>query len=1015
MKIASYAIDHQISTWMLVLLCFLGGLWALATIGRLEDPAFTLKEAIVMTPYPGATAEEVEREVTEKMESAIQQLSQLKRISSKSMPGMSEIRVEIQDKYDGRQMPQIWDELRRKVSDIRPQLPAGVLPPMVNDDFGDVFGIFYAVTTEGFSDREIRELATFLRREMLTVPGVAKVQTAGEPEEAIYVEIPHERLLGLGLPPAAIVDTLQSENAVASSGSVLIGDKRVRLVNKPGLDSVAAIEQVRIGNPGSTEQLSIYDVAEVRREAVETPSKLIRFNGQPAFTLAVAGLSDANIVDVGKAVDQHLASLQAQIPLGVTLQPIYQQHMVVEKAINDFIVNLTLSVLIVIAVLCLAMGWRVGLVVGATLLLTVLGTVFFMRLWHIEMERISLGALIIAMGMLVDNAIVVAETMLIKMQRGMHSRQAASEAAGRTQIPLLGATVIGIMAFAGIGLSPDATGEFLFSLFAVIGISLLLSWVLAMTVTPLFGHYLFKPASGSASVDPYAGRFYGHYARLLQLALRHRWVTISVLVLLTVSSVAGFGRIQQVFFPASNTPIFYVNYYLPQGSDIHATARDIGHIEDFMLQQAEVVSVSSFIGGGASRFMLTYAPEQPNAAYGQLIVRTQHRDEIPPLMQRLRQQLPHELPQGTLYTQQLMFGPGAGAKLQVRLSGANEAELRRYAQQVEGIMRASGGITDIRQNWRQRELVIVPDFNEERARVAGVNRTDLAQTLELATTGVQSGVYREADRQIPIVVRPPAHERLSVDNLHDRMIWSSVDNSYIPITQVIDGLQTHSEEARIHRRDRVRTLTVEAEPRLGITADQALRQIKDQLMQLELPTGYRLTLGGEYEDSAEAQASLANQLPLSFLVMLVISILLFGSLKQPLVIWLIVPMAICGVTAGLLLSGLPFGFTSLLGFLSLSGMLMKNAIVLVDEIDLQLKQIPDQIEAIVQASVSRIRPVILAALTTILGMLPLLWDAFFNSMAVTIMGGLAFATILTLVAVPTFYAVVFNIRSAKNS
>ncbi|MCC5852663.1 MAG: efflux RND transporter permease subunit [Alkalimonas sp.] len=1014
MNIASYAIDKQINTWLLVLLCFLGGLWALATIGRLEDPAFTLKEAIVMTPYPGATAEEVEREVTEKMESAIQQLSQLKRISSKSMPGMSEIRVEIQDKYDGSQMPQIWDELRRKVTDIQPELPGGVLTPMVNDDFGDVFGIFYAVTAEGFSDREIRELASFLRREMLTVPGVAKVQTAGEPEEAIYVEIPHERLLGLGLPPGVIVDTLQSENAVASAGSVLVGDKRVRLVSQPGLDSVAAIENVRIGNPGSTEQLSIYDVAEVRRGAVETPSELIRFNGKPAFTLAVAGLSDANIVDVGKAVDQHLELLQAQIPLGVTLQPIYQQHLVVEKAINDFIINLALSVLIVIGVLCLAMGWRVGLVVGATLLLTVLGTVLFMRLWHIEMERISLGALIIAMGMLVDNAIVVAETMLINRQRGLSSRQAAREAAGRTQIPLLGATVIGIMAFAGIGLSPDATGEFLFSLFAVIGISLLLSWVLAVTVTPLFGHYLFKPASG-ASADPYAGRFYRHYAALLQRALHHRWLTLGGLVLLTLMSVLGFGKVQQVFFPASNTPIFYVNYYLPQGSDIQATSRDIGLLEDFLLQQPEVESVSSFVGAGASRFMLTYAPELPNPAYGQLIVRTGHRDEIPPLMQRLREQMPPELPQGTIYLQQLMFGPGAGAKLQVRLSGADEAELRRYAQQVEGIMRASGVITDIRQNWRQRELVIVPDFNEERARVAGVNRTDLAQTLELATTGVRSGVYREADRQIPIVVRPPAHERLSVDNLQDRMIWSSVDNSYIPITQVIDGLHTRSEEARIHRRDRVRTLTVEAEPVLGVTADQALRQIKDQLEQLPLPTGYRLTLGGEYEDSAEAQQSLANQLPLSFLVMLVISILLFGSFKQPLVIWLIVPMAICGVTAALLLSGLPFGFTSLLGFLSLSGMLMKNAIVLVDEIDLQLQQWPDKMEAIVQASISRIRPVILAALTTILGMLPLLWDAFFNSMAVTIMGGLAFATVLTLVAVPVLYAVVFNIRSAKSS
>lgn len=1011
MRIASYAIEKQINTWLLIMLCFLGGLWALVSIGRLEDPAFTLKEAVIMTYYPGATAVEVEEEVTELLESGIQQLSQLKRITSKSMPGKSEIRVQIQDKYDGSQMPQIWDELRRKVNDASMRLPAGVMKPIVNDDFGDVFGIFYAVTADGFSDREIRELATFLRREMLTVNGVAKVQTAGEPEEQISVEISQERLLGIGLPLQLVVNTLQTENAVAAAGSVQVGDKRVRLISKPGLDSISAIENLRIGKPGSTEQLSIFDVATVSRGEVEVPTQLIRFNGQPAFTLAISGLTDANIVDVGKAVDRHLASLAQRIPLGVTLHPIYQQHLVVDNAINDFIVNLVLSVVIVIAVLCLTMGWRVGLVVGGTLLLTVLGTVFFMKLAHIEMERISLGALIIAMGMLVDNAIVVAETMLINMQRGQNSRQAAGEAASRTQIPLLGATVIGIMAFAGIGLSPDSTGEFLFSLFAVIAISLLLSWVLAISVTPLLAHYLFKVSADSASQDPYAGQFYQRYAGLLRLALRQRALTLGGLALLTVVSVIGFGQVKQVFFPASNTPIFYLNYFLPQGSDIRATSRDLAEIERFVMAQPEVESVSSFIGSGASRFMLTYAPEQPNAAYGQLIIRTAHRDQIPPLMQRLRDELPPRLPQAEIYTQQLMFGPGSGAKLQARVSGPDERILRQLGQQITELMRQDASITDLRQNWRQRELVIVPDFNEERARVAGINRTDLAQTLEFASTGVRSGVFREHDKQIPIVVRPPASERFDIDRLHDRMIWSSSDNTYIPITQVINGLQTQTEEAKIQRRDRLRTLTVEAEPALGYTADQALKRIKTKVEALPLPSGYQLSWGGEYESSAEAQQSLAAQLPLSFIVMLVISILLFGSLKQPLVIWLIVPMSICGVAAGLLASGLPFGFTALLGFLSLSGMLMKNAIVLVDEIDLQSAQQTDKLQAIIEASTSRIRPVILAALTTILGMLPLLWDAFFNSMAVTIMAGLAFATILTLIAVPVLYALVFRVKA----
>ncbi|EHR39757.1 efflux RND transporter permease subunit [Alishewanella jeotgali] len=1015
MRIASYAIEKQINTWLLIMLCFLGGLWALVSIGRLEDPAFTLKEAVIMTYYPGATAVEVEEEVTELLESGIQQLSQLKRITSKSMPGKSEIRVQIQDKYDGSQMPQIWDELRRKVNDASMRLPAGVMKPIVNDDFGDVFGIFYAVTADGFSDREIRELATFLRREMLTVNGVAKVQTAGEPEEQISVEISQERLLGIGLPLQLVVNTLQTENAVAAAGSVQVGDKRVRLISKPGLDSISAIENLRIGKPGSTEQLSIFDVATVSRGEVEVPTQLIRFNGQPAFTLAISGLTDANIVDVGKAVDRHLASLAERIPLGVTLHPIYQQHLVVDNAINDFIVNLVLSVVIVIAVLCLTMGWRVGLVVGGTLLLTVLGTVFFMKLAHIEMERISLGALIIAMGMLVDNAIVVAETMLINMQRGQSSRQAAGEAASRTQIPLLGATVIGIMAFAGIGLSPDSTGEFLFSLFAVIAISLLLSWVLAISVTPLLAHYLFKVSADSASQDPYAGQFYQRYAGLLRLALRQRALTLGGLALLTLVSVIGFGQVKQVFFPASNTPIFYLNYFLPQGSDIRATSRDLAEIERFVMAQPEVESVSSFIGSGASRFMLTYAPEQPNAAYGQLIIRTAHRDQIPPLMQRLRTELPPRLPQAEIYTQQLMFGPGSGAKLQARVSGPDERILRQLGQQITELMRQDASITDLRQNWRQRELVIVPDFNEERARVAGINRTDLAQTLEFASTGVRSGVFREHDKQIPIVVRPPASERFDIDRLHDRMIWSSSDNTYIPITQVINGLQTQTEEAKIQRRDRLRTLTVEAEPALGYTADQALKRIKAKVEALPLPSGYQLSWGGEYESSAEAQQSLAAQLPLSFIVMLVISILLFGSLKQTLVIWLIVPMSICGVAAGLLASGFPFGFTALLGFLSLSGMLMKNAIVLVDEIDLQSAQKTDKLQAIIEASTSRIRPVILAALTTILGMLPLLWDAFFNSMAVTIMAGLAFATILTLIAVPVLYALVFRVKAQQQS
>lgn len=1010
MDFARYAIDKPVNTWLMILILVLGGWWGINTLGRLEDPAFTLKQAVVVTPYPGATATEVEQEVTEHLESAIQQLSQLKRITSKSLPGRSEVTVEIQDTYTGDQIPQIWDELRRKVNDFQRNLPVGAGPTSVNDDFSDVFGIFYAVSAEGYDVREIRDIARFMRRELLTVPGVAKVEIRGLPEEAIYVEISNDTLISTRMPLSQVINNIQSENTVQPSGAARIGDLSVRVSNQPGLDSVSNIEALRIGRPGSTEQISLLDVATVSREPEEIPEHLIRFDGEDAFTLAVAGVSDTNIVEVGRAVTAALERLSTQIPLGVELKPIYAQHEVVDEAINNFMINLAMSVAIVIGVLCVFMGWRVGIVVGLTLLLTVMGTVFLMRIFSIEMERISLGALIIAMGMLVDNAIVIAEGMLINMQRGMKAHRAASEAASRTQWPLLGATLIGIMAFSGIGLSQDTTGEFLFSLFAVIGMSLLLSWILAVTVTPLFGEYLLKVKNASVDADPYKGIFYAAYRFILQGSLKSRGMTIAGLVLITISSFWAFGFVKQAFFPDSNTPLFFVDYRLPQGTDIRATARDIAEIDQRVLAMEGVESVASFIGQGATRFMLTYEPQQPNTAYGQLIVRATDRQLIDALALQLREELSLDYPAADIQTRRLVFGPGGGAKIEARFAGPDPHELRRLAEAALAVLAASPDTMDLRHDWQQRELVISPQFNEERARIAGIGRRDLAQTLEFATTGLRAGTYREADEQIPIIIRPPESERLSVERLQERLIWSTSEQRYVPITQVVDQFATQAEETLIMRRDRARTITVQAEPRTGLTADEVLRTIRAEVEAIALPPGYTMEWGGELEASSEAQASLGAQLPLSFMVMLVISVLIFGKVRQPLIIWLVVPMSLCGVVAGLLLSNLPFSFTALLGVLSLSGMLMKNAIVLVDEIDAQIGEGKEGYLAILDASVSRLRPVFLAAATTILGMLPLLGDAFFASMAVTIMGGLAFASILTLVAVPVLYALFFRIR-----
>ncbi|PCF95733.1 efflux RND transporter permease subunit [Vreelandella nigrificans] len=1027
MNIAKLSIERPLNTWLIIVICFFGGLWGFNTVGKLEDPSFTIPNAIINTFYPGATATEVEDEVTERLERAIQEMEQIDIIESKSLPGRSEIKVEVHSSYHSNQLPQIWDELRNKINDAQGDLPEGAIGSQINDDFGEVYGLFYAVTAEGFSAREIRDISTFLQRELLAVPGVARVTSAGEREETIYIDISNERLTTLGIPIDQVINTIQTENTVENAGSLRIGDRQVRLVARSDIDSTALIEAIRIGRPGTTEQISLVDIADIYRQPSELPRHLIRYNGQAAFTIGIAGNANENIIEVGEAVEARLEELKSRIPLGVELHPLYEQHHVVNDAINDFLLNLLMSVAIVIGVLCLVMGWRIGVVVGSTLLLTVLGTLLFMGLLGIDMERVSLGALIIAMGMLVDNSIVVAEGMVSNIKRGVGAKEAASRAANRTQLPLLGATIIGIMAFAGIGLSDDVTGEFLYSLFIVILVSLLLSWLLAITVTPLFGYYLLrKNDSDSENTtdqransneeeacehELYGGLFYRVYRQLLILALRLRVITVSALVLVTAVCIWAFTHLPQSFFPQSTTPLFLVNVELPQGSDIRATASHAEEIEAYILEQDGVVSVASFIGQGATRFMLTYAPEQPNSAYIQLMVRTEDLDVIPALDRQFYRELNEAFPSAQIRTQRLQFGPGDGADIEARFQGPSPTVLRELAAEAERRIDTSPYLIDPRNNWRQQELVVAPHINEERARIAGVSREDITRTLQFASSGVRAGTYREGEYLLPIVARPPAMERDDVALLQDRHVWSGAQQRFIPLSQVVSEFELQSEESLIQRRNRVRTLTVGADPAEGYTAAQAFDAIRQEIESIPLPPGYRLEWGGEHEDSGEAQAGLAQQLPISLLVMLLISILLFGKLKQPLIVWLVVPMSVCGVVIGLLISGLPFSFTALLGMLSLSGMLMKNAIVLVDEIDGQIHEGKARFTALLDASVSRLRPVFLAAGTTILGMLPLLVDAFFNNMAVTIMGGLAFASLLTLVAVPTLYAMLFSIQS----
>ncbi|MEJ8561508.1 efflux RND transporter permease subunit [Yoonia sp. GPGPB17] len=1002
MKIARFSIEYPIYTWLFMAFALVGGVVGYVSVGKLEDPTFTLKSALVITPYPGATAKEVATEISEVLEAEIQQMDEIKTVTSRNTQGSSVIEVEVKDQFGGDELPQIWDDLRDRVADARAALPSDALPTIVNDDFGDVFGILYAVSAPGFSDAEIWDIATFMRRDLLTVEGVANVEIQGLPEEAIFIEPSSQIVSSLGIDPGLIFGVINASTAINPTGFVSNGSANLRIQGPSAEDSVSEISGLTFGFQG--EVLNLLDIAQVSRGRVDDPEHIVRHNEQEVFTLGVSGLLSENIVAVGQRVEAELNILEDLLPVGVTVTPIYEQHRVVDDANGSFLVSLAMSVSVVIGVLALFMGRRAAVVVGVSLLLTVTSTFFFMYLLDVKVERISLGALIIAMGMLVDNGIVIAESMQQEMRKGRTSREAADTASKKTQVPLLGATIIGIMAFAGIGLSPDATGEFMFSLFAVIAISLLLSWFVAVTVTPLLGHYLFRTGDLIGDDTGYNGAVFRAYGGLVRQALKFRWLVIFGLIGTTVACVIAFAQVRQQFFPPANTPLFYLEYKAAQGTAIDEVSNDLAVIEEWLLARDDVEAVTATIGQGLTRFILTYNPARRDSSYGQLVIHATASEAIPELRAELDQFGIKALPWAELQTKRIIYGPPVGSDIEVRFSGPDPEVLRELAGQATDILRdATPLLHSEHSDWREQEIITRPIYAEDRAQAAGIARGDIANAIALATNGIPAGTYRERDRLIDIIVRTPREETARDGQLLDQIVYSNAIGGYLPLSQVIDGFAVVAQNPVIERRNRVPTITVQANVIEGLTPPTVFADIRPLVEAIDLPTGYRLEWGGEFESAGEAQASLGRQMPLAFGTMLLITLLLFGKLRQTAVIWTIVPMAINGVAVGLLYANLAFSFTAMLGLLSLSGMLIKNAIVLVDEIDAQKAEGLPQDRSIVVASVSRLRPVVLAARTTILGMLPLLADGFFAAMAVTIMGGLGFASILTLIGVPVLY------------
>ncbi|UTA47270.1 efflux RND transporter permease subunit [Simiduia sp. 21SJ11W-1] len=1049
MNIAEWSIKNSTITWVMMAILLVVGMLAFNKLSRLEDPEFTIKEAMIITPYPGASAAEVEVEVSDLIERAAQQLGQLYFVESHSYRNKSIVKVKIKDQYDKQSLPQVWDELRRKIHDVQQQLPPGAGPSLINDDFGDVYGVYLALTGDGYSQKDLFEFAKFLRRELLLVQDIKKITFFGAPQEVIYVEMERDKMSALGIAPEDIYRALGAKNTAEAAGYMTVGERRLALNPTGEFTSEQQFANLLVNSRSQNHKpVALGDVATIERGLQDPPTNLLRFNGEPAIGLAISTAHGGNVVTMGEGLYAKVDELKSQIPIGMQMNVVSMQSDSVTQAIDNFLVSLIQAVVIVIVVLLFFMGLRSGLIIGTVLAVTITGTFIFMSLLDITLERISLGALIIALGMLVDNAIVVTDGMRVRMQQGEDALVAARKVVNQTALPLLGATAVAIAAFAAIGTSKDATGEYTRSLFSVIFISLAMSWFTAVTITPLLcQRFLPRTAQGRAD-EPYQSNLYVRYRAFLTAAIEKRALTLGVTAVVFCCALAGFGFVKQSFFPDSTRPQLMVDVWYPEGTHILEVDRKISAFSQALQKYQGVTHVTTQIGGRSPRFLLTYQPELPNEHFGRLLVDVSDYRLLNSLSQTLQQDLEHLQPEAQVNVRQFVLGPATGGKIQLRISGPDHDTLRALGERVMTVLRAHPNVKGIRNEWGEPVQVLRPVISDTLAGQLGVTRPDIARATAHAVEGVRAGVYRERDELLPIIARAPEAERRSLENLDQVPLWSPIAGRMVPLGQAVTQFELDFENPHIGRMDRVSMLRIHFDQRSGLSSE-LLAEVKAEIEQavgvdlhqyLQKPAsekiahtahtlpikyrdrlplkdmpGYFVAWGGENEDSVKGASAIVGAIPMFFGLMVFIVICLFNSLRKTAVIWLVVPLAIVGVTLGLLLFQQPFGFMALLGFMSLAGMLIKNAIVLVDQIDEELKSGMNGVDAVVASGVSRLIPVAMAAATTILGMVPLLTDAFFVSMAVTIMFGLGFATVLTLVVVPVLYATLFGFKAAPNN
>ena len=1018
LNISALALRHQQLTLFFIVAIAIAGTLSYFRLGQREDPDFTFRAMVIRTLWPGATTQQVDQQITDKLEKKLQEIPYYKRTRSYSKPGESFIVLELEDVAPPSEVPEIWYQVRKKLGDVRLNLPQETLGPFYNDEFGDVFGSIYAFTADGFTMTELRDTLEGIRQELLRIKNVSKIELIGVPDDKIFVELSPQKLANIGVSVDTIAAQLQAQNAIAPGGVLHDSSRSVPFRITGNLNTVDEVRNLDVLIAGRAVKLG--DIAKVTRAYADPPTQVIRYRGQDAIALSVSMVRNGDVIQLGRDLQSSMARLKKDLPVGIEFAQVSDQPKVVSHAVDTFMQSLLEAVGIVLVVSFLALGWRSGLVVALTIPLVLLATFMFMRILNIDLHRISTGALIIALGLLVDDAMIAVEMMARRIDEGLDKFAAATFAYTTTAFPMLTGTLITAAGFLPIALARSSTGEYTIALFQVTSIALLISWVAAIAATPLLGFWILKdlkPATANSGVhhEVFDTRFYRALRAIIDWCLAHRWITIATTLGLFFAGVFGMGLTEKQFFPTSDRTEVLVEMWLPEGSSFQATRIEAGRLEKVLAQDKDVGQFVAFIGNSPPRYYLSLNQElfRPNfASFLLLTPDIKARDRV---VERVRSVFAREFPGVRARAITTPLGPPVAYPVQFRVQGPELDRLKTVAEQVAQIVRKNKNTVETNLDWGDRSPALSIEVDQDKARALGVSSTAVSRTLAGSVNGATIGQFRERDRLIDVVVRAPDDERANLSKIRELPLMTASGKS-VPLTQVAT-VQMSMEEPIIWRNSRVPTLTVRADIVEGVQAPDVSAQIDPQLNELRsgLPPGYRIEIGGAFEENAKAQASINTGMPLMLGVVLGILMIQLQSFSRVVMVLLTAPFGIVGVALGLLAFQRPFGFVAMLGTIALAGMIMRNTVILVEQIKRDLDTGAPPWIAIREATVRRFRPIVLTAAAAILAMVPLSRDILWGPMAVAIMGGLIVATLLTILAVPAIYAAWYRIQRDTKS